>query len=94
MRECSVCHEKDTKTVAALGHNYSDEWTVDKEATCEDAGSMSHHCVRCGEKSDVTEIPATGHNFYNMSNVCSTCGNIQGTESYLLFEIHFLLLMV
>ncbi|MDE7384849.1 MAG: hypothetical protein K2M84_03715, partial [Anaeroplasmataceae bacterium] len=44
-------------------HNYSTEWTIDKEATCTEAGSKSHHCLDCNEKKDVTTIPATGHSF-------------------------------
>ena len=60
---CKVCGETKTEEVAALGHSYSEEWTVDKEATCEEAGSKSHHCTRpgCDSKSEVTVIEALGH---------------------------------
>ena len=60
---CKVCGETKTEEVAALGHSYSEEWTVDKEASCEEAGSKSHHCTRpgCDSKSEVTEIEALGH---------------------------------
>ena len=60
---CTRCSATKTEEVAALGHDYSDEWTVDKEATCEEAGSKSHHCTRpgCDSKSDVTVIEALGH---------------------------------
>ena len=60
---CKVCGETKTEAIEALGHAYSDEWTVDKEATCEEAGSKSHHCTRpdCDSKSEVTEIEALGH---------------------------------
>ena len=60
---CKVCGETKTEEIAALGHSYSEEWTVDKEATCEEAGSKSHHCTRlgCDSKSEVTEIEALGH---------------------------------
>jgi pectin methylesterase-like acyl-CoA thioesterase/pectate lyase len=60
---CKVCGETKTEEVAALGHSYSDEWTVDKEATCEEAGSKSHHCTRlgCDSKTEVTEIAALDH---------------------------------
>ncbi len=60
---CTRCNATKTEEVAALGHDYSDEWTVDKEATCEEAGSKSHHCTRpgCDSKSDVTVIEALGH---------------------------------
>ena len=60
---CTRCDKTKTEEVAALGHAYSEEWTVDKEATCEEAGSKSHHCTRlgCDSKSEVTEIAALGH---------------------------------
>ena len=60
---CKVCGETKTEAIEALGHAYSEEWTVDKEATCEEAGSKSHHCTRpgCDSKSEVTEIAALGH---------------------------------
>ena len=54
---CKVCGETKTEEVAALGHDYSDEWTVDKEATTTETGSKSHHCKVCGDKTDVTIIP-------------------------------------
>ena len=60
---CKVCGETKTEAIEALGHAYSEEWTVDKEATCEEAGSKSHHCTRpgCDSKTEVTEIAALGH---------------------------------
>ena len=60
---CTRCNATKTEAIEALGHAYSDEWTVDKEATCEEAGSKSHHCTRlgCDSKSDVTVIEALGH---------------------------------
>ena len=60
---CTRCDKTKTEAIEALGHAYSEEWTVDKEATCEEAGSKSHHCTRlgCDSKSEVTEIEALGH---------------------------------
>ena len=62
---CSRCKDETvtvTQTdIPALGHAHSTEWTVDTAATCETAGSKSHHCSRCDDKADVTVIPATGH---------------------------------
>ena len=63
---CFVCQAeiiREVKTIAKLGHNYSIEWTVDIEATCTTVGSMSHHCARCDDKSEVTEIAANGHSW-------------------------------
>ena len=60
---CTVdgCDGTKTETVNALGHNYSEAWTVDKAATCTEKGSKSHRCTRCDDKADITEIPANGH---------------------------------
>ena len=57
---CTICGETRTEEVAASGHDYSTDWTVDKEAGCEAAGSKSHHCKRCDSRKDETEIPAAG----------------------------------
>ena len=50
---------KEVVTGNKLGHAWSTEWTVDVEPTSETAGSKSHHCTRCDEKKDVTEIPSS-----------------------------------
>ena len=55
---CTRCREKYGEP---LGHDYSTEWTIDVPATCTQNGSKSHHCTRCTDKKDVTEITATGH---------------------------------
>lgn len=63
------------------GHSYSSEWTVDTEADCTKAGSKSHHCMRCGEKGDITEILAEGHRFTSyVSDHNATCSQ-NGTET-------------
>ena len=87
-RTCSVCEKVEESALPALGHDFSAEWTVDKQATCEAAGSKSHHCSRCDEKSEVTAIPAIGHswgswvktkeptfiNFGELTRICANCG--------------------
>ena len=60
-RECSVCHNIDTKSVDPLNHDYETKWTVDKEETCTEAGSKSHHCIRCDATKDITTIKPSGH---------------------------------
>ncbi|MGN1418708.1 MAG: hypothetical protein ACI4W6_05210, partial [Acutalibacteraceae bacterium] len=49
-------------------HEYSAEWTVDIEATCDHSGSKSHHCAYCGAttarpeyEADYVEIPKLAH---------------------------------
>ena len=59
--ECMVCGKNKTEAVAALGHNWNEDFTVDKEATCEETGLKSIHCKRCDERKEITTIPAKGH---------------------------------
>lgn len=89
---CLLCTDKKTITVDALGHEYSNAWTVDSEPTCTAAGYKSHHCIRCDATSDVTEIEATGHNYSDVvvsptctkggytSHVCTVCGSAYKTD--------------
>ena len=50
-------------TIPATGHKYSTEWTIDKEPTCTEEGSKSHHCTVCGDKADITAIERKEHNY-------------------------------
>ncbi len=86
-RKCA-CGYTESGTVTATGHSYSSQWTTDKAATCVDKGTKSHHCTVCGAKTDITDIPATGHSFGKWSveiqvstendgreaRTCSSCG--------------------
>ena len=72
-RSCSVCGAEETKTIDALGHDYSDQWTVDEEADCVNDGSKSRHCSRCDAKTDVTVIEAKGHTEVVDKAVAATC---------------------
>jgi hypothetical protein len=62
---CAVCGaelSREHHDIEALGHAPATEWTEDVAPTCTTVGSKSHHCTRCDEKLDITEIPANGHN--------------------------------
>ena len=48
-------------TNVTVSHNFSDEFTTDKQPTCTENGSKSRHCSRCIEKTDVTVMSALGH---------------------------------
>ena len=71
--------------IKPLGHNYTEDWIIDNEATCTDAGSKSHHCTVCGDKTDVTVIEAVGHNYvvqnieathpHTTTYICTFCEN-------------------
>lgn len=64
-RLCTKCDAEQTREMDALGHDFSDEFTVDKAPTVLEEGSKSRHCKHegCAEKVDVTSIakltPAT-----------------------------------
>lgn len=57
---CSICGASYGE---APEHDFEDDFTVDAAAVCLTAGSKSRHCARCGEKTDVTAIPAPGHSY-------------------------------
>ena len=54
-RECEVCGAEETAEIAATGHNWKDEYTVDKAATYAAAGTKSIHCMTCDEVKEGTE---------------------------------------
>ena len=56
---CTVCGHEETREIEALGHEFANEFTVDKEATTTEEGSKSQHCLHagCTEKTNVTVIP-------------------------------------
>ena len=56
---CSICGNNYTDELSALGHNYSEEFTIDKEATDFETGIKSRHCSRCDSVTEVTVIPKT-----------------------------------
>ena len=64
IKKCT-CGDMVTESLEILEHNYSSEWSVDKEATCTEDGSKSHHCMNenCTEKADITVISAKGHDY-------------------------------
>ena len=79
---CKNCATTKTETVKALGHDYSNEWTIDKAATCTQEGSKSHHCTRCDDKKDVTTIPKTDHHFDNGVETAKATCTQEGSKSH------------
>ncbi len=63
---------------------YSEEWTIDKEATCTESGSKSKHCITEGYeylKAEVTEVSALGHDMVTEDYGETTCVIDGGTYS-------------
>lgn len=69
---CKNCATTKTETIKSLGHDYSNEWTIDKAATCTEEGSKSHHCTRCDDKKDVSRIEKLNHSWQLTSTIKST----------------------
>lgn len=69
-QECTVCHDKKTRTLDKVGeHVFRDSTATDdlqghiaKPASCVDGGTKIEVCNVCGEARDA-DIPAVGHNF-------------------------------
>ncbi|MBR3519151.1 MAG: hypothetical protein IKN77_03400 [Paludibacteraceae bacterium] len=61
-----TCLRADTTkidTTAALGHDFAEEFTIDRQASCTEDGEKSKHCQRCTERTEITVIEAPGHNW-------------------------------
>ena len=87
---CSSCGALLIETSEALGHDYSDSYTVDKKATCTEEGVKSIHCKRCDEIKEGSEVtlPMVEHVGEKKVNaattfesgleteVCKNCGKV------------------
>ena len=58
---CKNCGQTKSETIPILGHDYSDEFIIDKEASCTEDGLKSKHCSRCDSTTEKTIIPKTSH---------------------------------
>ena len=79
---CKNCATTKTETIKALGHDYSNEWTIDKEATCQEEGSKSHHCLKCDDKKDVTTISKKNHEWDNGKVIKNASSKYDGIIRY------------
>ncbi len=68
------------EALPAPGHEWSTEWSIDKEASCTEAGSKSHHCLHCEEKQDVTELPKEDHEYGEWEMEVEATPEKDGTE--------------
>ena len=76
---CTVCDEKRTEPIPALGHDW-DGGVVTTAATCETDGVKTYTCERCGE-TYTEPIPATGHDWDGGIVTAPTCTE-QGYTTY------------
>lgn len=60
---CTICNGKYNMSIPKLGHDYSTEFTIDKEPTCTVPGEKSRHCTRCDVKTEITTVEPLGHDY-------------------------------
>lgn len=75
---CSACQDFYTETINKTSHQYSNQWTVDVEATYTSEGSKSRHCLNCDAKTDVITIPRLEQEVkggtFSLTNASGTVG--------------------
>ena len=81
---CKNCNKKlqSGMDVDALDHEFSKDFTVDTEATCKSVGSRSRHCIRCEEKTEITEIPKSDHAWDDGKITKEATETAEGTKTY------------
>ena len=93
-RECAICHDTETRPVAALEHAFG-EWYVKSAAGCTEDGVEERACANCGE-TETRPIPAPGHDWGEWTDdaqdaptcskdgkqnrVCARCGETETRE--------------
>lgn len=100
-RACDICGYIEIKDIAANGHVWNTDYTVDKQPTCTETGSKSIHCRNCREVKDVKAIGALGHTLGDWiidkpatvetagsrHKECETCGAILEKEEIKKLEL-------
>lgn len=100
-RACDICGYIEIKDIAANGHVWNTDYTVDKQPTCTETGSKSIHCRNCREVKDVKAIEASGHTLGDWiidkpatvetagsrHKECETCGAILEKEEIKKLEL-------
>jgi hypothetical protein len=62
-RKCNRCEYTETRELDVNGHDWKDEFTIDKSPTYTEDGSKSIHCKNCDAVKDSEVIPAIGHSY-------------------------------
>ena len=81
---CKHCGTKQQSgtDIAAIGHDFAKDFTVDTEATCKSVGSKSIHCNRCEEKTEITEIPKSDHTWDDGKITKEATETEEGVKTY------------
>lgn len=100
-RVCDICRYIEIKDIAANGHVWNTDYTVDKQPTCTETGSKSIHCRNCEEVKDSKVIETSGHTLGDWiidkpatvetagsrHKECETCGAILEKEEIKKLEL-------
>ena len=82
---CANCSYHETRTIPALGHDYSGEWIIDTPASEGNPGTKHTVCQRSGCTSTITEeIPEIHphvHNYAETARTDATCSAV-GSITY------------
>ena len=79
-RVCGGCGHTETEEIAAQGHDWEEDYTVDKEPTCVETGSKSIHCKNCEVKKDSVVMETVDHDWeedytVDVEATCETTGS-------------------
>lgn len=100
-RACDICGYIEIKDIAANGHVWNTDYTVDKQPTYTETGSKSIHCRNCREVKDSKVIETSGHTLGDWiidkpatvetagsrHKECETCGAILEKEEIKKLEL-------
>lgn len=85
-RTCLDCGLVENGVMDPLWHQFEivrgkKKYTVDKAATCGQAGQQSFHCMRCSYTTGAKAIPALSHSYELKESVPATC-SAEGKKVY------------
>ena len=78
---CNNCAYTTYTEIPATGHSWENDYTIEKEATCESDGRKSIHCSKCDAVKDSETITATGHDYESSVTTAATC-TTEGVRTY------------
>lgn len=79
-RECSVCHEIESRNVSALGHTWG-EWTTTVEPTCASYGTSTRECTVCHETQNDYYVAKLAHTWGEWTQTVAPTCTSRGTET-------------
>ena len=96
-RSCMVCGKKVTEAIAAKGHTWNKDYTIDKEPTFTEEGSKSIHCAVCDAVKDGSGVSiqkltkqlgkTTRGDMFNLANnVKVTWKEVPGAKYYKVYR--------